>query len=56
MLEMQRLCADKVQQVVLPLLESAIVDALGCAPAGQWLHCELDADDKSPILIFLVSE
>jgi hypothetical protein len=51
-LEMQRLCADKVQQVVLPLLESAIVDALGCAPAGQWLHCELDADAKSPILFF----
>ena len=51
-LEMQRLCADKVQQVVLPLLEGAIIDALGTAPAGKWLHYELDVDAKSPILYF----
>ena len=51
-LEMQRLCADKVQLVVLPLLESAIIDALGTAPAGTWLHYELDADAKSPIVNF----
>lgn len=51
-LEMQRLCADKVQRVLLPLLERVIVDALGTAPVGQWLHYELDADAKSPILYF----
>ena len=51
-LEMQRLCADKVQQVLLPLLEGAIVDALGTAPAGKWLHYELDVDAKSPIFTF----
>jgi len=51
-LEMQRLCADKVQQVVLPLLEASIAGALGAAPAGQWLHYELDADAKSPIVYF----
>ena len=51
-LEMQRLCADKVQQVLLPLLEEAIIDALGTAPAGKWLHYELDVDAKSPILYF----
>ncbi len=51
-LQMQRLCADKVQQLVLPLLEGAIVDTLGTAPTGQWLHYELDADAKSPILFF----
>ncbi len=51
-LEMQRLCADKVQQVLLPLLEGAITDALGTAPAGKWLHYELDVDAKSPILYF----
>ena len=51
-LEMQRLCADKVRQVVLPLLEGAIIDALGAAPAGKWLHYELDVDAKSPILYF----
>ncbi|PIQ54151.1 MAG: hypothetical protein COW02_05430 [Comamonadaceae bacterium CG12_big_fil_rev_8_21_14_0_65_59_15] len=51
-LEMQRLCADKVQQVLLPLLEGAIIDALGTAPAGKWLHYELDVDAKSPILYF----
>ena len=51
-LEMQRLCADKVQQVLLPLLEGVIIDALGTAPAGKWLHYELDVDAKSPILYF----
>ena len=51
-LEMQRLCADKVQQVLLHVLEGAIIDALGTAPAGKWLHYELDVDAKSPILYF----
>jgi hypothetical protein len=49
---MQRLCADKVQQVLLPVLEGAIIDVLGTAPAGKWLHYELDVDAKSPILYF----
>src|SRR5450830_1684505 len=51
-LEMQRLCAEKVQQVVLPLLEASILQALGEAPAGAWLNYALDADAKSPILYF----
>ena len=51
-LEMQRLCGEKVQQVVLPLLESTISAALGTAPKNAWLHYELDADAKSPILYF----
>ncbi len=51
-LEMQRLCADKVQRVVLPLLERAIMEVLGLAPTGTWLHYELDADAKSPIVYF----
>ena len=51
-LEMQRLCATKVQQVVLPLLANVITDALGAPPAGGWLHYELDADAKSPIVYF----
>ena len=51
-LEMQRLCADKVQQVLWPLLEGAIIDVLGTAPAGKWLYYELDVDAKSPILYF----
>lgn len=51
-LEMQRLCADKVQQVFWPVLEGAIIDALGKAPAGKWLYYELDVDAKSPILYF----
>ena len=49
---MQRLCADKVQQVVLPLLEGAIMNVLGSAHTGKWLHYELDVDAKSPILYF----
>lgn len=51
-LEMQRLCADKTRQVVQPALEGAICAALGSAPSGQWLHYELDADAKSPIIYF----
>ena len=51
-MEMQRLCAEKVRQMVLPLLASVITDALGTSPEGQWLHYELDADAKSPILYF----
>jgi hypothetical protein len=35
-----------------PALEGAICAALGSAPSGQWLHCELDADAKSPIIYF----
>ena len=51
-LEMQRLCAEKVRQVVLPMLEDAISQALGVASGGQWLKYELDVDAKSPILYF----
>jgi hypothetical protein len=51
-LEMQRLCAEKVQQVVLPLLAGVITDALGAPPERQWLYYELDADAKSPIVYF----
>lgn len=51
-LEMQRLCGVKAQEVVAPLLEAAIVQALGAPAKGAWLHYELDADAKSPILYF----
>lgn len=51
-LEMQRLCADKAQTVVLPLLEQAIAQHLGASPAGAWLRYELEADAKSPIIYF----
>lgn len=51
-LDMQRLCAEKAQAVVLPLLEKAIAHRLGKAPAGHWLRYELDADAKSPIIYF----
>lgn len=51
-LEMQGQCAAKVQQVLMPVLEASIVQALGSAPAGRWLRYELDADAKSPIVWF----
>ena len=51
-LEMQKLCADKVQQVLMPALDAAITMALGDAPAGGWLTYEMDADAKSPIVCF----
>ncbi|MDI3383970.1 nucleotidyl transferase AbiEii/AbiGii toxin family protein [Xenophilus aerolatus] len=52
--EMQRLCGVKVQEVVQPLLESVLRDALG-APQGDaaaWLRYELDAAARSPVLYF----
>jgi len=52
MLKMQQLCAIKTEQMVLPLLRGAVADALGDPHAGQWLHYELDADAKSPIIYF----
>ncbi len=51
-LEMQRLCAKKVQQVLMPVLDAAITAALGAPAAGGWLTYELDADAKSPIVNF----
>lgn len=51
-LEMQHLCANKVQQLVMPLLAGVIKDALGASPGDQWLRYELDADAKSPIVYF----
>lgn len=51
-LDMQRLCAEKAQAVVLPLLEQTIAQRLGKAPTGQWLRYELDVDAKSPIIYF----
>ncbi len=51
-LEMQRLCAQKAQQVVLPLLEDAIIGSLGATAGGAWLQYKLDADANSPIVYF----
>jgi len=51
-LDMQRLCAEKTQAVVMTLLERAIAQRLGKAPSGVWLRYELDADAKSPIVYF----
>ena len=52
LMEMQRLCGLKVQDVVAPLLEEAIAQALGAPSSGAWLHYELDTDAKSPVLYF----
>lgn len=51
-LQMQRLCAAKTQEVVMPALEKTITQVLGGAPHGAWLRYELDADAKSPIVYF----
>jgi hypothetical protein len=51
-LEMQRLCGEKAQQVVMPLLEYAITQTLGKASGGAWLRYDLDVDAKSPIVYF----
>lgn len=51
-LEMQRLCAEKTREQLMPALEQAIAERLGDARGGTWLHYELDADAKSPIVYF----
>lgn len=52
MAEMQRLCANKVQAVLLPALEATIRQALGPAASGAWLRFGMDADAKSPVVFF----
>jgi hypothetical protein len=52
--EMQRLCGVKTQEVVQPLLESALREVLG-APQGhaaEWLRYEVDEAARSPVLYF----
>jgi hypothetical protein len=51
-LAMQRQCAAKVQQLLMPALEAAIGDALGAPQEGRWLRYELDANAKSPLVFF----
>lgn len=51
-LDMQRLCAEKVQSMVLPLIETAVAHRLGTPPQGTWLRYTLDTDAKSPIVYF----
>jgi Nucleotidyl transferase AbiEii toxin, Type IV TA system len=56
-LDMQRLCGDKVQAVMQPLLEAQISEAIGTPPADSngvaaWLRFEVDTDARSPVLYF----
>lgn len=50
--EMQRLCAEKVRGLLLPLLETAITQALGVPASGAWLRFAMDAHTKSPVVFF----
>ena len=52
MVEMQRLCAEKVHGLLLPTLEAAVMRALGPALNGSWLRFVMDADTKSPVVFF----
>lgn len=53
MAKMQLQCAEKARNMIAPLLEAVIQQALGPAPdADTWLRYELDAQAKSPILRF----
>ncbi|MDP3652155.1 MAG: nucleotidyl transferase AbiEii/AbiGii toxin family protein [Rhodoferax sp.] len=51
-MQMQALCSVKAQAVLMPALEATISHALGAAPMGSWLHFEVDAEAKSPIVYF----
>ena len=51
-MQMQTLCSAKAQSVLMPALEAAISHALGVSPTGAWLHFEMDAEAKSPIVYF----
>lgn len=50
--EMQMLCAEKVQQLLMPTLEAVMTQTLGAAPKGAWLRFAMDADAKSPVVFF----
>ncbi len=53
MAEMQRLCAIKAQDVIVPVLDAAIREALGPpSTSANWLSLELDDQTHSPILHF----
>jgi hypothetical protein len=50
--EMQRLCVEKVRDVIAPRLETTILGFLGPPRAsGSWLTLEHDAQSNSPILL-----
>ena len=51
-LHMQRLCAEKTREELMPALEHAIAQLLGDAHGRPWLRYELDANAKSPIVYF----
>jgi hypothetical protein len=51
-LEMQRLCAAKVQHILMPRLMATITTQLGQPAKDQWLRFELDEDAKSPVVYF----
>jgi hypothetical protein len=51
-LEMQRLCAVKAEQVLMPRLAAAIAKQLGRSVANPWLRFELDKDAKSPPVVY----
>ena len=49
---LQRLCAHKVQNLLMPTLEVAVVKVLGNAPSGTWLRLVQDVEAKSPVVFF----
>jgi hypothetical protein len=53
MAEMQRLCGEKVEDVIAPRLEAALRNALGSPKStGSWLSLERAAQAQSPNLYF----
>ena len=53
MVAMQRLCGDRVRDLIAPRLEAALVETLGPPrSAASWLSLEQDALAQSPTLYF----
>jgi len=51
--EMQRLCARKTDEMIMPVMEAAIREELGgTANGANWLHYELEETSGSPTLSF----
>jgi hypothetical protein len=52
MKKLEGACIRAVEERFQPLLEVAVQEILGAAPAGRWLRFQIDPISNSPVLLF----
>jgi hypothetical protein len=52
MKKLEGACIRAVEERFQPLLEAAVREILGAAPAGRWLRFQIDPISNSPVLLF----